>query len=351
MNSVHWLLILLWLHSLQSWQFTLPKFRTHSKKLNAKPKSQLDVFYPQFSNRLLPLSVEGALQTICQNEAQCPKFLLPRSISLPEKNIPTVNRFLLANPKTFLLNENIAKAFGCDFERLALIFRKFVDKSSKFKYYLEHSSELGNDLALLAHILPIIYIAELTEEDGMVGYQINSPSYREPESEEDEYETDEMEGTNDEMADLFATKKTTEEEKRREEQEERQRIMELTQEQLMNPETFGDILPFLKGFREKQLYLGGHEKKGASLTMLHTDPNLPGSKEFPQILSHQSTHRLFQSSEFAFAHDEVLTGDKPLDQFKFFHRSTMITKEQIDSQVKNGLWIVFDAPLSVSVIL
>lgn len=225
------------------------QWRPHLSKLFLK-KSQLDHFFPYIANRISPLSITETFQRTCNHDIQCPKSLLLPSLSLTIDKAPTINRFLIANPRTFFLNENIAKAYGCDFDRLINIMTKHENDVPKFKYCLENLDLLLDDLSLLSHILPVLYVADIRPELGMIAFQINSPCVR------------------DLLGEMEVGAEASKE----------QVVWDSAPETERVPERVGEVLPFLRTFRDKRLYMGGHQRKGNSLVMVHRDPFFPGNR-------------------------------------------------------------------------
>ncbi len=233
-------------------------------------RNQLDVFFPEFSSRLKSLSINGAYEAISLRDTP-PKPLLFKDLHLYTENIPTVNRFLLANPKSFLLNEDLAKAYGVSFERLFAIFNKYKDQNPKFKYYLDNPSEIIHDLSVLAYILPVIYLAEFRPTLGVLGLQLNARSVK---------------------------------------------MIETKDLRFQNPyETVKDVYPYYKGIRDKSLYHGGFEKKSAKMLMIHQQKEFPMNRKL-RSLPGKAEFELYYSSEFAIASDQIITKDSKPEEFK-----------------------------------
>lgn len=85
-----------------------------------------------------------------------PQFLFPHCSARSALFGPTVNRYLIANPQTFLNDENLLAAFSID---VRTIERDFNDA--------------GGDLSVLAKHLPVIYVANVHSEFGWLGFQLN----------------------------------------------------------------------------------------------------------------------------------------------------------------------------------
>lgn len=102
---------------------------------------------------LTRLSIKEALGAICG-----PKESLDDSFLFPEveivKQTPGPCKFIIANPKTFLQKPKIAKLYGLDVDA--------ISPTTK--------------LTTLAHMLPIIYIADVHPEYGTVGFALNKQS-------------------------------------------------------------------------------------------------------------------------------------------------------------------------------
>lgn len=69
------------------------------------------------------------------------------------KSSPTITQYVIANPKVFIENSQLAKTYGVDVSEL----------------------DLKQPASTLATILPVIYIADFDTEYGHLGYLLNKP--------------------------------------------------------------------------------------------------------------------------------------------------------------------------------
>ena len=99
------------------------------------------------------LNSRETLTAVCQPLSISPSFLFNNTTLYKGK--PTINKFIIANPKAFLEKRKISKLY-CNID-----FNSF-DESS----YLHE----------LATFLPVIYIAENHPDFGTLGFQLNQPS-------------------------------------------------------------------------------------------------------------------------------------------------------------------------------
>ena len=104
---------------------------------------------------LRKLTTKTSLASVCG-----PQELLSAEARYPEntvsvmKEVPTVNRFVVANPKAMSENPEIAKSVGLDFDTL----------------------DPSMPLEMLAEMLPVIYVADLHPEYGTMGFMLNKKS-------------------------------------------------------------------------------------------------------------------------------------------------------------------------------
>ena len=70
------------------------------------------------------------------------------------REVPTINRFVVANPKAMMENPEIAKSVGLDFDAL----------------------DASMSLEELAEKLPVIYVADVHPEYGTMGFMLNKKS-------------------------------------------------------------------------------------------------------------------------------------------------------------------------------
>jgi hypothetical protein len=340
---------------LKSSTFYGKNLKAHQRKtsLNAV-KPQLNLFQSQLAQRLSTFSLDTAIDVITKPfESQpIPKHLLFPSVELYPFS-PSSSRFIIANPKTFLLNEKISKSFGCSIERLFLILSKYSDEIPKFKRYLENPKLIVKDLSVLSLILPVIYILEEHKDFGILGLQLNSPAIRNlpPVSSSSE----EKEGSEDEEEKKGG--KETEEEKEETEEElfkkKQEHITQFTEmfSQSMNPtsktsitteleseleknpendlfkenllycryETVKDMHPYLTKVRNKRYTLGGHERKGVEEMMIHKKKDdFPSNRRFEThltLIGHRD-HTVYYSPEVAYANDLCLTNEARPEDFR-----------------------------------
>lgn len=85
-----------------------------------------------------------------------PQFVFPHCAARSALFGPTVNRYLIANPQTFLNDENLLAAFNIDVRTVEKDF-----------------NDAGGDLSVLAKYLPVIYVANVHSEFGWLGFQLN----------------------------------------------------------------------------------------------------------------------------------------------------------------------------------
>lgn len=104
---------------------------------------------------LKKLSTKTALASVCG-----PPELLSEESRFPEsavkvmKEMPTVNRFVVANPKAMMENPLIAKSVGLDFDAM----------------------DSSMPLSSLAEKLPVIYIGDMHPEYGTLGFLLSKKS-------------------------------------------------------------------------------------------------------------------------------------------------------------------------------
>eukprot|EP01031_Cornospumella_fuschlensis_P031937 gene31937-38613_t len=92
---------------------------------------------------------------ICGDQKVTKADMLYDNVNLIKKE-PTINQFVIANPKAFLDQPDIAKKYGVDFT--------LVKPGEKI------------DLTLLARMLPVIYVADWHKDYGSLGLQLNNLS-------------------------------------------------------------------------------------------------------------------------------------------------------------------------------
>ena len=99
------------------------------------------------------MNTKAALNAVCGGSDLLTKEKLYEEGSVNVlKSAPTVNRFVIANPKALLENPQIAKSLGVDFT----------------------SMDPNSPLTDLAKILPVIYIADVHSEYGTLGFMLNN---------------------------------------------------------------------------------------------------------------------------------------------------------------------------------
>jgi hypothetical protein len=104
---------------------------------------------------LKKLSTKAALSAVCGGlELLGGEHRFPAGSVNVIKGAPTINRFIVANPKAMADNPLIAKSMGIDFES--------IDASSP--------------LTDLARALPVVYIADVHPEYGTMGFMLNRRS-------------------------------------------------------------------------------------------------------------------------------------------------------------------------------
>eukprot|EP01039_Chlorochromonas_danica_P006237 gene6237-6876_t len=111
-------------------------------------------------DHLSPLSLKQIFGTLCQSNitedtSSSSSSTSSRHYLFPQVEVvldsPSINRYLLANPRSFLSHPELAKQYGCD---LTL---------------LQHAT----DYFTLLRQLPVIYIADIHSELGSLGLQLN----------------------------------------------------------------------------------------------------------------------------------------------------------------------------------
>lgn len=139
-----------------------------SKRRNAHGERDIDVYNDngakftrvRFREELAKHSLSRALGLISTGMTGKvvvpPQFLFPHCSARSALFGPTVNRYLIANPQTFLNDENLLAAFNID---VGAIEKDFNDA--------------GGDLSVLAKYLPVIYVANVHSEFGWLGFQLN----------------------------------------------------------------------------------------------------------------------------------------------------------------------------------
>lgn len=99
---------------------------------------------------LRKLSTKAALSAVCGDRSLLRDDCRYNEVSVV-KGAPTVNRFVVANPKAMLENPLIAKTVGLDFDAI----------------------DASMPLSKLADELPVIYIADVHSEYGTMGLMLN----------------------------------------------------------------------------------------------------------------------------------------------------------------------------------
>ncbi len=101
---------------------------------------------------LKKLSTKAALSAVCGDRSLLKnEYRYDDDVVNVVKGAPTVNRFVVANPKAMLENPLIAKAAGLDFDAIDPLL----------------------PLSKLAEELPVIYIADVHSEYGTMGFMLN----------------------------------------------------------------------------------------------------------------------------------------------------------------------------------
>jgi hypothetical protein len=148
------------------------------------------------------------------------------------RSSPTINRYIIANPKEFFARPDVARQYGVNVGGI----------------------DPETPLSELATMLPVIYIADIHNEYGTLGYTLNRKTGL----------------------------------------------------------TMKDAYPVYKTFRMRNIYEGGTGKKGSSFTMLHQIGGFPENRPFKQLP--KDGIKLFFSPDIAMANEMCLTDDaKPFD--------------------------------------
>ena len=185
-----------------------------------------------------------------------------------ERAKPQVCKYVIANPKAFLdpSNKDVAMSYGID------------------------ASTIGDDTPAetLLRMLPVIYIADVHNEYGTLGYILNKRSDK----------------------------------------------------------TIDDFYPALKAFRGRPVYSGGPDGKGSSFTMVHRKVGFPENRPLKHLPGN-SDFKLFFSPDYAMANELCLTNDARPADFKFFQWSTVWLPGQLDVEYNRKLWLTVAAPSTV----
>jgi hypothetical protein len=150
-----------------------PKYRLHAKEddqINDPEDFEDELYDPrdyQFDDSLeksyefiddiesKPLS--EVMRAVCgYDNVTDPSWLFSQVELLPPPIRPTVNRFLLANPKNLFTSSRVLKFLNLNVDQIE-------------EEYLANQ----RDLSILAKYLPVIYIADMHSEYGTLGLQLN----------------------------------------------------------------------------------------------------------------------------------------------------------------------------------
>jgi len=220
----------------------------------------------QILGDLAKLSTKAALQGVCGtlSTSQIESMVIP-NVDV-EKSAPTVCRFVIANPKAFWEKTMIAKSYGVDFSML----------------------DPSMPLTDLAALLPVIYVADVHQEYGTLGYMLNKASGK----------------------------------------------------------SMNDLKPELKSFRDRPVYFGGVQNRGSSFTMLHRKQSFPDNRVL-RYLPGEPSFRLFFSPDLAMANELCLTKDAKPNEFRFFQWATVWLPKQLDLEYEQKMWLTIKAPADV----
>ena len=140
------------------------------------------------------MSVKEVIRSVCGNLDKFEKF---NEVDIV-KSAPTVCKYVVANPKAFFENPRIAKFYGFDIEEI----------------------DMDTPLDALGPLLPVIYVADVHQEYGTLGFILNK----------------------------------------------------------LSDKTMQEVHPSMKSFRSRSIYLGGLHNKGSSFTMLHRKVGFPENR-------------------------------------------------------------------------
>ena len=208
------------------------------------------------------LPVKQVLNAVCGSVSAIDSKYLFEGVDI-EKAVPTVCKYIVANPKAFLEKPKLAKQYGFDLDALGF--------------------DSSTPLSLLAPHLPVIYIADIHNEFGTLGYQLNKKA-----------------GI-----------------------------------------VLNELYPELRSLRSAEVYLGGYSKKGSSFTMLHSKMGFPDNRSLKSI---PGSPKLFFSPNVAMANELVSTKDAKMNDFKFFQWATVILPNQLQIEYASKLWLCVKAP-------
>lgn len=216
---------------------------------------------------LSSMSVKAAIQAVCGDD------MLDSSLHYSNTDIlkksPGICNYIIGNPKAFLDPENkaVAALRGVDQDTL----------------------DLSRPATDLAKILPVMYLADLHSEYGMLGLRLNAKDKK---------------------------------------------------------RTMIDLSPELKAFRDRPVYLGGEVNSGSSFLMVHRRGGFPENRVW-KGLPDNNDFKLFFSPDTAMANELCLTNDAHPNEFKFFCWTTVWVPGALELEYKKRMWLTLDAPIDV----
>lgn len=103
-------------------------------------------------NDIKDLSTKDAIRIVCGSNS-VPEIYKYENVDIVQKT-PTLCEYIIANPKSFLDNPDLAKQYGVDFDEI----------------------DMSQPAEALAAYLPVIYLADFHSEYGNLGFTLNKRS-------------------------------------------------------------------------------------------------------------------------------------------------------------------------------
>ena len=114
----------------------------------------------------------------------------------------------------------------------------------------------------------------------------------------------------------------------------------------VSDKSLNDFHSALKMLRDRPVYNGGLQNRGSSFTMVHQKIGFPENRAWKGIPGN-TEFKLFFSPDIAMANELCSTKDAIPNDFKFFQFTTVWSPKQLDLEYDKKLWLTVEGPVRI----